>query len=422
MPQNSTGVHIKWWLGCGLLIGIAVAFAGRGAVSYTSSDTFCNTACHAHPQATQQWTQSPHYANRRGVVVHCVDCHLPPGGIDYLTEKAKLGARDAYGELFRDVSKIDWARERQLDRAVTFTYDSSCLHCHSNLFSQRLAEVNETLPAGAQQTDRLQQREMGLVAHRMEAHEYYQRNRDRLRCVNCHLYEGHLQPPKMMRQGAEVATAGFPLAPEAFQNYTEVMPGLNIRFHLIAVPAGAVEMGGPELGRCRQRDTGPAHSVAVKAFWMTEFAVGAQELRAFYADRKPSGKPGDEAKLSDDPPSPTQEIAKEYAEWLSRRTGKPFRLPTEAELEYACIAGESMPSWIVTDSRAVSHVADMVKLNPWGFADLPGNAEFTVDFPPAAPSANSESARSGYSFRVVQEAGRPEQTGSARLKTQAPRK
>lgn len=413
VAENPTRAHRGWWLGCGLLLGLGVAFAGRATLNYTSGDVFCNSACHAHPHATQQWIQSAHYANRRGVVVHCTECHLPPGGVDYLTQKARLGVRDAYGEFFRDISRIDWARERRLDRAVTFAYDASCFHCHSNLFAQRLSQVNEPLPASPQKTDALQQREMRLVARRMEAHAYYQRNRDRLHCVNCHLFEGHVQPREMIRQAPAVETAEFPLNASAFQNYTEVVPGSPVKFHMIAVPAGTVEMGSPELGACRQRDTGPAHAVSVNAFWMAQTTVSPRELQVFYADRARSAKHGSTAPSSDGPATPTEEIAKEYADWLSRRTGRTFRLPTEAELEYACIAGGSMPSWIQTDSRANSHLADMVTVNPWGFVGLPEGGEFTLDYPPNAESAGWDPGRRQNSFHVVREPEPAKQTADA---------
>src|ERR1035437_1584115 len=85
-----------WLLGCGLLLGLVAAFAGHKTVSYTSTDAFCSQACHSHPHATAFWVQSAHYSNRHGVVVHCTDCHLPPGGARYLTEKARLGRSEEH--------------------------------------------------------------------------------------------------------------------------------------------------------------------------------------------------------------------------------------------------------------------------------------------------------------------------------------
>ena len=106
-----------WLLACGLFLGVVIALAGRHTLDYTRATHSATQACHSHPHATQMWLQSAHYSNKRGVVTHCTDCHLPPGGFQYLTEKARLGMHDAYAQIFRDVSKIEWSRERQLERA-----------------------------------------------------------------------------------------------------------------------------------------------------------------------------------------------------------------------------------------------------------------------------------------------------------------
>jgi len=406
----------KWWLGWGLLLGLAVAVAGHHTVTYTSTDAFCSLACHAHPHATAQWTQSSHYANKRGIVVHCTDCHLPPGGVNYLTEKARLGFRDAYGELFLDVSRIDWARERRLDHAQTFTYDKACVHCHTSLFGKKLSEVPGPIPRGAQSTDALQQREMRRVARRMEAHLYYQRNRDRLRCISCHLFEGHVQQQTVASQGEGGESPQFPLVPSGFQSYTEAVPGSNLKFHMIAVPAGTIEMGSPELGACRQRDTGPAHAVRVSRFWMAEALVTQRALEMFSRQRK--APPGTARPTSKDSESLTQQVAKEYTEWLSRMTGKPYRLPTEAELEYACMADGAMPPWGETDSRADLLPRGAVVVNPWGFVNLPdSNTEFTVNYPPSSEGDRWNSGRSGASFRVVREAEQGKQVENASVLT-----
>lgn len=378
---------IVWLLGCGLVLGLLVAFAGHQTVKYTSTDAFCNEACHSHPHATDYWVQSAHYSNRHGVVVHCTECHLPPGGMHYLTEKARLGAHDVYAQLFRDVSKIDWARERTLDRAVTFTYDASCVRCHSNLFTQGLSNVEDRLPAADQKTDAQQILEMRIVARRMEGHLYYQRNRDKVHCINCHLFAGHLMEKKMEpRAMAAVEDSRFPLAASGFRNYTEAVPGTAVKFHMIAVPGGTLAAGSPELGACRFRGAGPVHSVGVREFWMAQATVSGHDLELFSAQHKL--KPG----------APMAQIADVYTQWLSQTTGKKYRLPTESELEYACVAGGTMQGWDRLDSRADFRDPSLAVVNAWDFFDLPGNtAEIRAD------TSTDEFVSAGTSFRVVRE-------------------
>ena len=378
---------IVWLLGCGLVLGLLVAFAGHQTVKYTSTDSFCNEACHAHPHAADYWVQSAHYSNRHGVVVHCTECHLPPGGLQYLTEKARLGAHDVYSQLFRDVSKIDWARERTLDRAVTFTYDASCVRCHSNLFTQGLSNVEDTLPSADQKTDARQILEMRIVARRMEGHLYYQRNRDKVRCINCHLFAGHRMEKKMEPLAmAEVEDSRFPLVASGFRDYTEAVPASAVKFHMIAVPGGRLAAGSPELGACRLEDAGPVNAVSIRPFWMGQATVSRHDLESFSAQHKL--KPG----------TPMAQIADAYTRWLSQTTGKKYRLPTASELEYACIAGGTMQGWERTDSRADFRDPSLAVVNAWDFFDLPGNtAEVRADTP------TDEFASAGASFRVVRE-------------------
>ena len=75
-----------------------------------------------------------------------------------------------------------------------------------------------------------------------------------------------------------------------------------------------------------------------------------------------------------------------YCKWLSKREGKTFRLPTEAEWEYACRAGSYGKycfgddasevgdyAWYKENSNKVTHDVGTKKSNAWGFYDMHGN-------------------------------------------------
>ncbi len=210
--------------------------------------------------------------------------------------------------------------------------------------------------------------------------------------------------------------------PSEMKPYVEVIPETNVSFEMIPIPAGTFMMGSPAAEKGRAEDEGPQHEVSIPAFWMGKMEVTWDEYDVFAFSRdiskdrpatlaandkqQPSGA---DALTRPTPPyadesfgfgkgrrpaiSMTHHAAIEYCRWLSAKTGKLYRLPTEAEWEYACRAGSKTaysfgddPSkageyaWSLDNSDGMPHPVGGRKPNAWGLYDMHGNvAEWVID-------------------------------------------
>ncbi len=205
--------------------------------------------------------------------------------------------------------------------------------------------------------------------------------------------------------------------------YSVTIPGTEVTFEMVPVPGGKFLMGSPKDEADRSEDEGPQVEVEVDPFWIARTEVTWAEYKAFMrlyrifkdmhaseirivddsnrADAitvpTPLYEPDHTFKHGEDPRQPavtmTQYSAKQYTKWLSGMLGQQFRLPTEADWEYACRAGSKSAYHFGDDPQLLSEYAcydenakdgpalvGSFKPNPWGLHDMHGNVwEWVID-------------------------------------------
>ncbi len=195
-----------------------------------------------------------------------------------------------------------------------------------------------------------------------------------------------------------------------FKRYTAKVPGSSITFTLTPIPAGSFTMGSPEGEKGRGKEEGPQRKVQVSAFWMGIHEVTHDEFLVFFNDESTSRNSDVDAvtrptaqyidlswgmgKQGGFPfNSMSQRTALMYCRWLYKKTGVFYRLPTEAEWEYACRAGTTTAfphgndstklddyAWHSGNSQKKYQKVGQKKPNAWGLYDMLGNvSEWTLD-------------------------------------------
>ena len=123
--------------------------------------------------------------------------------------------------------------------------------------------------------------------------------------------------------------------------------GKGLVLEMVAIAGGTFDMGSPETEPERDSDEGPQHKVTVPPFFLGRYPVTQAQWK-FVA-----GLPQVNIELKPDPSNfkgsdrPVEQVswheAVEFCDRLSKQTGREYRLPSEAEWEYACRAGTSAP-------------------------------------------------------------------------------
>jgi formylglycine-generating enzyme required for sulfatase activity len=191
-----------------------------------------------------------------------------------------------------------------------------------------------------------------------------------------------------------------PVSDTSFAPYEQTIQGTNVSFKMMPVAGGDFVMGN-------KADAGV--KVSVDSFWIEEHEVTYDEYILF-ADEQADKEPKPDAITRPSPPyvdftlgmgkaggfpanSMSQYAALMYCKWLYEKTGVFYRLPTEAEWEYAARAGSQTTyffgndekqlgdyAWYAANSDNKYHKVKQKKPNAWGLYDMLGNvAEWTLD-------------------------------------------
>ncbi len=221
--------------------------------------------------------------------------------------------------------------------------------------------------------------------------------------------------------------------------YVDLIEHTEAKIEMLPIPGGKFIMGSPESELNRSEAEGPQREIELSPFWMSKceitwdaYDVWMSDLDIFRREQfkftlTPRDHLADVFQISQ-PTKPytdmsfgmgkkgfpatcmTQHSARTFCKWLSAKTGRYYRLPTEAEWEYACRAGTTTsysfgddPSeldqyaWFADNAEGVYKKVGKKKPNAWGLHDMHGNAaEWVLDeykeegFPELAPSENRD--------------------------------
>jgi len=199
---------------------------------------------------------------------------------------------------------------------------------------------------------------------------------------------------------------------QTFKNYKQDLKGEPFIMEMVAIEGGSFKMGVEKGNKTRGDDEKPIHEVSVDDFWMGKYEVTWEQYDAFVYGKFDMGQVTSISKLNDlgidaitgattpymdmsfgmgkesNPAvNMTQYGAIMYCKWLTAMTGVFYRLPTEAEWEYACKKGKSdidsnlkEVAWYEDNSDGKYQRTGTKKPNSLGIYDMLGNvSEWVLD-------------------------------------------
>ncbi len=217
--------------------------------------------------------------------------------------------------------------------------------------------------------------------------------------------------------GPAVKIDGGYMVPYAFR-----IPGTDVSIDMVPVPGGTFKLGSPDGEVDRNDDEGPQIDVIVDPMWVAKTEISWAQYKEFmklyvaFKSFEADGKrvvdqsnmvdaittptelydPDYTFEYGEEPEQPavsmTQYAAQQFTKWISRLSGQQYRLPTEAEWEYAARAGTTTAyswgddpdaaddyAWYIDNNDAVLPDVGSKQPNPFGLHDMHGGvAEWTV--------------------------------------------
>jgi len=169
--------------------------------------------------------------------------------------------------------------------------------------------------------------------------------------------------------------------PKAGQSFRDKLKDGSLGPEMVQIPGGTFQMGSSD----GYDDEKPVHTVTVKSFAMGKYEVTFEEYDKFCEATKRE-KPSDLGRGKRPVINVNWDDAKAYIKWLSEQTGKDYRLPTEAQWEYACRAGSvgkysfgddanqlGSYGWYDKNSDSKTHPVGEKQSNKFGLYDMHGN-------------------------------------------------